>query len=339
MVRKPQKVWRLLCERSCRLRSLCHCLLSSCLLGSCVVAGLSDRNTFERPLEMDSTSLIRLAGIVFVAVSFVVLGDTAGKLLTARGVDPFFIAWTRFALAAFVLLPFSALTWPELSDFRDWRVLLRGGFITGGICCILTALRTEPIANVFGAFFVGPLIAYVIAILFLGESPTRGRSILLVMGFIGVMLVVKPGFGVSIGMAYALVAGTFYGAYLALTRTVAGTYRPRFLLMSQLIIGSIILTPIGLSVSFPDLNISLFALVIVSALASALGNFLLVVMSKSAEASLIAPLVYSQLISATLAGLFVFGDWPDKYAFFGLILIAFSGFGSLLIHKRHARLS
>lgn len=286
---------------------------------------------------MHTASLLRLAGVVFTAVTCVVIGDTAGKLLTARGVDPFFIAWTRFALAAVVLLPFSGLNLRELPNLRDWRVLVRGAFITGGICCILTALRTEPIANVFGAFFVGPIVSYVLAILFLGETPSRSRSLLLALGFLGVLLVIKPGFGASTGIAFALAAGGCYGAYLAMTRTVAGRYRPRFLLISQLIIGSVLLTPIGLNVGFPDFSLPILALIMVSALGSALGNFLLVIASKSAEASLIAPLVYSQLLSATVAGLLVFGELPDAYALLGLVLIAVSGFGSLLIHQKQTR--
>lgn len=286
---------------------------------------------------MHTASLLRLAGVVFTAVTCVVIGDTAGKLLTARGVDPFFIAWTRFALAAVVLLPFSGLNLRELPNLRDWRVLVRGAFITGGICCILTALRTEPIANVFGAFFVGPIVSYVLAILFLGETPSRSRSLLLALGFLGVLLVIKPGFGASKGIAFALAAGGCYGAYLAMTRTVAGRYRPRFLLISQLIIGSVLLTPIGLNVGFPDFSLPILALIMVSALGSALGNFLLVIASKSAEASLIAPLVYSQLLSATVAGLLVFGELPDAYALLGLVLIAVSGFGSLLIHQKQTR--
>jgi len=284
-------------------------------------------------VQMTLSSLFRLAMLVFVAVTCVVIGDTAGKLLTSRGVDPVFVAWTRFALAALILLPFSGLSLRELPNFRDWRVLLRGAFITGGICCILVALRTEPTANVFGAFFIGPVVSYGLAILFLGETPSRSRSVLLMVGFVGVMLVVKPGFGGSWGMAFALVAGTCYGAYLAMTRTVAGLYRPRFLLMSQLVIGSVILTPVGLTVGFPDLDIPLGALILLSAFGSAVGNYLLVVASKSAEASLIAPLVYSQLFSATVAGVLVFGEWPDIYALLGLILIAFSGFGSLVAHR------
>lgn len=286
---------------------------------------------------MVSVSLLRIAGVVFAAVTCVVVGDTAGKLLTARGVDPLFIAWTRFALAGVVLLPFSGLSLRELPNLYDWRVLVRGAFIAGGICCILTALRSEPIANVFGAFFVGPIVSYILAILFLGEAPSPSRSILLALGFCGVLLVVKPGFGASTGMAFALAAGGCYGAYLAMTRTLAGLYRPRFLLMSQLIIGSTVLAPFGLTVRFPDFSLPVLGLVVVSAVASAIGNFLLVVASKSAEASVIAPLVYSQLISATVAGLLVFGELPDVYAMLGLILIAFSGFGSLLVRQKQAR--
>ncbi len=286
---------------------------------------------------MNPPGLVQIAGIVFAAVTCVVIGDTAGKILTARGVDPIFIAWTRFALAAIVLLPFSGLSRSELPNFRDWRVLLRGAFITGGICCILTALRTEPIANVFGAFFIGPVVSYVLAVMFLGEKPSRSRTMLLALGFFGVMLIVKPGFGASLGMGFALAAGVFYGAYLAMTRTVAGLFRPRFLLISQLIVGSVILTPMGLGIDFPDINLSLGALVLLSALGSAVGNYLLVVANQSAEASLIAPLVYSQLISATLVGVLVFGDWPDAYALLGLVLIAASGFGSLAVHHKASR--
>lgn len=278
--------------------------------------------------------LLLLIATVFVAVTCVVIGDTAGKLLTGGGVDPFIVAWSRFFVGALILLPFSGLSRQELPALANRRVLLRAALITCAICCILTALRTEPIANVFGAFFVGPVMSYILAILFLGERPSAQRSLLLGLGFAGVMLVVKPGFGSSLGMGFALAAGTFYGAYLVMTRTLAGAFRPRFLLISQLLIGTIILTPFGLQSDFPAPDAPLLLLLLVSALGSALGNYLLVMASRKAEASLIAPLVYSQLISATGIGIVIFGDWPDLVSLAGLVLIAVSGLGSLLVHQR-----
>ena len=280
------------------------------------------------------SELLKLGMLVFVAVTFVVVGDTAGKLLTGMGVEPIIVGWTRFAIAAVVLLPFSGLKRHELSCLLDWRVIVRAGAIAAGVACILTALKTEPIANVFGAFFVGPVVSYLLAILFLGETPSRTRSLLLALGFAGVMLVVKPGFGGSAGMALALSAGIFYGCYLAMTRTVAPDYRPRLLLFSQLAIGAALLTPLGLGAALPPMTLSVTVLILVSALASALGNYLLVLANKTAEASLIAPLVYTQLISATVFGVLVFGDWPDALSFVGLVVIALSGFASLVVQQR-----
>ena len=283
---------------------------------------------------MFSSHIWRLACLVFAAVTCVVIADTAGKLLTGLGVDPFAVAWTRFFLGALMLLPFSGLSMQEMPKFRDRWILLRAIFIACGVSCILTALKTEPIANVFGAFFVGPIVSYVLAVLFLRERPSLARSILLGVGFMGVMLVVKPGFGASIGMVYALAAGACYGAYLALTRRVATDNRPRFLLISQLLIGALVLTPFGLKAQMPQIDIYVVTLILVSALGSAIGNYWLVIASRNAEASLIAPLVYSQLLSATVLGVLVFGDWPDVYALIGLALIGFSGLSTLLVHQK-----
>lgn len=273
----------------------------------------------------------RFAALVFIAVTCIVIGDTAGKFLTARGVDPVFIAWTRFALAAIVLLPLSGMTRAELPLLARPSLILRTSFIVGGICCILTALQTEPLANVFGAFFIGPIVSYVLAVLFLGETPSRLRALLLGLGFAGVMLVVKPGFGATIGLGFALAAGTLYGAYLAMTRHVASAYRPRFLLISQLLIGALMLSPFGVATLPASLNLTIFALLLLSAMASAVGNYLLVRANRVGEASLIAPLVYTQLLSATVLGVTVFGDWPDLVALAGLVIIAGSGLGSLFL--------
>ena len=278
-------------------------------------------------------NLFKLTLITFVAVSLVVFGDTAGKLLTAQGVAPGLVAWSRFALAAALLFPFVRVRKTDLLMLRDWLVLLRGCFISGGIFSILTALKTEPIANVYGAFFIGPIVSFGIAYLFMGEAVSRSKTLLLLVGFIGVLMVVQPGFGVSSGILFALLAGCCYGSYLATTRLVAGAFPAPLLLISQLMIGSIVLLPVGISEPLLSLNATSYFLIALSAIFSAVGNYLLVLANRWAEATLIAPLVYSQLISASVAGLVIFGDWPDGLSLFGLSLILVSGFGSLMLQK------
>ena len=140
------------------------------------------------------------------------------------------MAWSRFALAA-VLMPFVKIQKSDLVILLNWRVIVRACFISGGILSILTALKTEPIANVYGAFFIGPIVSYLLAYLFLGENTSKVKTGLLLIGFMGVLFVVKPGFGMSGGLFFALLAGFCFGGYLVmgLSRRLAARhlkYRP-----------------------------------------------------------------------------------------------------------------
>lgn len=274
------------------------------------------------------------AGAVVAGVTCVVIGDTAGKVLVERGVDPIFVAWTRFAMAALLIVPLSGIVRADVRRFADWRLIARALLVVGGISCILTALRTEEIANVFGAFFVGPIVAFVLGALLLGEKVTLARGLLLLLGFGGVLLVVKPGFGMTPGLALAVLAGTSYGGYLVMTRWLAPEVRPRLLLATQLVIGAFVLSPFGIAVWPEALGWSAIGLLLISALGSALGNFSLAMVSRVLPAGIIAPLVYSQLISATALGWLVFADWPDALTFVGLIVILASGLGSMLFARR-----
>ncbi|MGR3540817.1 MAG: DMT family transporter [Hasllibacter sp.] len=267
-------------------------------------------------------------GTVFLAMTCVVVGDTAGKLLTGGGVAPGFVAWSRFALGLAVLAPVLGVRRAEWRALADPRLWLRAALIAGGIASILTALRTEPIADAFGALFVGPLVAYALSALLLGERVTAARTALVLLGFAGVLLVVRPGFGMGPGMPFAVLAGVLYGGYLTATRWLAGGFRPGFLLLSQLAIGAALLAPVGVG-AVPSGGAALWALVLVSALGSAAGNYLIVRVSRQAEASVVAPLIYTQLISAAAIGLAVFGTWPDAVTLAGLTLILVSGLASL----------
>ena len=275
--------------------------------------------------------MLRATLLMIAAMSLIPLGDAAGKLLTAtHGVAPVFVAWSRFALGALLLLPI--LGQPDARALVDPRTVFRGLLIAAGVICILTALRTEPLPNVFGAFFVGPILSFVLSAVLLREPVRPAQAVLLALGFAGVLLVVRPGFGMTPGLGLAVLAGGFYGAYLVASRWLSGAYPPRMLLLSQLVAGAVVLTPFGLA-QVPEVDGAVAGLVLLSAAASMAGNLLLILAYGIAPATRLAPFVYFQLVAATALGFAVFGDVPLPLTWAGLGLLVVSGFASLALRR------
>jgi drug/metabolite transporter (DMT)-like permease len=286
----------------------------------------------DKRLNMNTRLSPAAVGLMLAAMSLIPLGDTAGKLLTTQfAVAPAFVAWSRFAIGAGLVMVILRIA-PSLQLLRDWRIWLRGGLIAAAIASILTALRTEPIANAFGAFFIGPAVSYILSVRFLREPFTWLRAALVAMGFAGVLLVVQPQSGMGGGIWFAVLAGCFYGSFLTTSRWLSDAAPARALLLSQLIVGSVLLAPFGL-LTLPPLSMPIAALTLASAACSALGNLLLVLAYARAGASTLAPLVYAQLFAATVLGATVFGTLPDRLAVTGLAVLALSGIGALALRR------
>lgn len=268
----------------------------------------------------------RAVFIMFVAMSLIPAGDSAGKVLTQQlGVAPLFVAWSRFAVGAVIVLPFVPRgAWRLL---RDWRIWVRAATLAAGISAIQTALRTEQIATVFAAFFIGPLISYVLAAVFLRETVTRLRSALILVGFLGVLIVVRPGMGASAGLLWAVLAGVCYGVFLTMSRWLGHLGSPLSLTFTQLVIAAILLLPLGLA-NAPPATATVAGLASLSALCSMLGNLLLLFAYAHAPATRLAPLVYFQLIAAVGLGWLVFDDLPDVWTWTGLVVILGAGIAS-----------
>ncbi len=268
----------------------------------------------------------KLAALMFLAMSMIPAGDTAGKLLSSEhGVSPFFVAWSRFVIGSLVALP---LVRPDtLRILRDRRIWLRAALLAGGILSIQMALQRAPVADVFAAFFIGPIFSYLLSVLLLGERVTRLRSALMLLGFAGVLLVVRPGLGTGSGIGFALLAGLFYGAFLTASRWLSPVARPASLLFSLLFLSALMLTPFSLQ-TVPEMTPTLIGLTFTSALFSLGGNFLLLFAYARAPAATLAPFVYFQLIGAVLLGWVVFRDLPDAATWAGLALIIGAGIAS-----------
>ena len=278
---------------------------------------------------------LRAVLIMITGMMFIPLGDAAGKLLLQNySVAPIFVAWARFLTGVIFIFFLYLGRGFSFNVLLNWRVWLRGLLITGAISSILTALQTEPLVDVFAAFFVGPIVAYVGAFVFLKEEVTKLRTILLFVGFCGTMLVIKPNVNFSTGIGFALFSGCCYGAFLVATRWLSSLSNARTLLISHLIIGSTLMF-IPAMKQVPDLtDVNIMMLLLWSGIASTIGNFLLVVANKMADASRLAPLVYTQLLSATVLGALIFADYPDWIGITGLLLLFLSGLAPLFVSER-----
>jgi drug/metabolite transporter (DMT)-like permease len=262
----------------------------------------------------------------FLAMSLIPAGDSAGKLLTgSHTTAPIFVAWSRFLVGALLIAPFiSRSAWALLGN---WRIWLRAAVLAAGISCIQKALQIEEIATVFAAFFAGPLISYVLAVFFLREPVTVLRSTLIMAGFIGVLIVVRPGMGVSAGVIWAVTAGACYGVFLTMSRWLGSLGTPLAMTFTQLFIAALLLLPFGVT-ALPAFNSTVLALTLTSALCSMLGNLLLLYAYQLVPATRIAPLVYFQLVAAVGLGWAIFGDLPDAWTWAGLIVILTAGLAS-----------
>ena len=261
--------------------------------------------------------------IMFVAMSCIPAGDTAGKLLTAQfGIAPVFVAWARFVVGAAVALPMAPPG--TLRLLRDGRIWLRGLALALAILSILTALSTAPIAAVFAAFFVGPIVSFVLSALFLKEPVTLPRVIAMMAGFGGVLLVVRPGLGAPPGLEFAVLAGVLYGVFLTLSKSLGHLGPPRALLATQMVVGLVVLAPLALA-HVPAMTWPLAGLFLASGLFSMAGNLLLLMAYRLGSATALAPMVYFQLVAATALGWAVFGTVPDGPTWAGLAVIVGAG--------------
>ncbi|MEP4197953.1 MAG: DMT family transporter [Aliishimia sp.] len=265
---------------------------------------------------------LRAALIMFVAMSLIPAGDASGKLLTAQGISPVFVSWSRFVVGVILVAPFFAKAGIVL--LGNWRIWLRGALLAGGITALQTALKTAPLADVFAAFFIGPIVSYVLAGVLLGERMTPLRSVLVALGFVGVLMVVRPGLDWNPGLGFALLAGLFYGAFLTASRWLSEMASPGALAFTQLGVGAVLLLPFG-ATQIPTLSLEIAGLTFTSAACSMLGNLILLYAYRIAPATELAPLVYFQLFAAVLLGWVIFADWPDAITWAGMALILGAG--------------
>ena len=215
----------------------------------------------------------------------------------------------------------------------DWKlILVRTVAEVGAAIFFLSALAHMPLANVTAILQVLPLAVTLGAAVFLTEHVTWRRWVAIFIGFIGVMIIVRPGLeGFSVYSISAL------GAVVCVTIRDLTTSRLSSKAPSLFVafITGIAITLLGAvmlpSVKWAPINDSHWLILIISAIAIIFGYLFSVMAMRYGDASFIAPFRYTAMLWAIIIGVLLFNDWPDQLTLLGTIIIVATGIYSF--HK------
>ncbi len=258
--------------------------------------------------------------------------DGIAKLLSANH-SPLFIGWARYASASLFVLPIAIARhgWDFLPREALPSHAMRTIFAASAMTAFFSALAFAPIADVTSAYFVGPIIAMILSVLLLGEAMTVRKLSSVSLGFIGALIVVNPTGGLNTGLLLGVVAGALFAGYMITSRMASRGSDPLKTLAFQCLFGALIMLPQALwtwSVPVGDALLLILAMGLISMTC----HFLTISAFRHAEASLLAPLSYLELVGAVCIGYLIFGDFPGAPVWLGAAAIVAGGL--LLVQRR-----
>jgi drug/metabolite transporter (DMT)-like permease len=251
--------------------------------------------------------------------------DVCAKFLGQWGIPVIEIVWARLFFG--LLLSAPILVMREGMDRlkpRDAKVnALRGFFLVLSTMMFFGSLRFQGVAETLAIYFVQPLFITALAPFVLQEKVGINRWTAVAIGFIGVLIIVRPGY-LELNPGVFLAAGSGLGSAITmlLTRKLAEKSSAIANTVYTNLYGSIFVTilliPFWIT---PNFNTMMFMFLLASI--GTFANYLTITAMEYAEASLLAPLGYTEMINAVLAGWYFFGNFPDGWTFVGVaVLIA-----------------
>lgn len=279
-------------------------------------------------------------GFMLAAMASLPFIDVIAKILGQQQVPILQIVWARLSFGALVTLPLALYkVGPRgLMPRRPLYHALRATFLALATFTFFTALLYLPIADALAIFFVQPLIVTLLSALVLKERVGPRRWAAVAVGFVGTLIIIRPGFvAFNPGSAFALAAGSFLAIYFVMTRAVSGQAHAIVTTFQTNIVGAVLLSMLVPLIWLPPTMEQWVMFISLGAVAN-FGHFLVVRAYDYAEASLLAPLAYTEMIGATCVGWFFFGDFPDAWTLFGVsILIACALYISIRERRAKAR--
>lgn len=277
------------------------------------------------------------AGVLWMLLTtlfFVSLDATAKYLVAHYPVVE--VVWARFAFhMGFVIIVLSRQLRVHAFTRRPWLQLARSLLLLVTTLLFFFGVKLLPLADATAIMFLAPILVTVLAIPLLGEQVGARRWAAVIVGFIGALIVVRPGTGVmGVGAWLLLTAACCNALYQIITRKLRVADGPLTTLLYTALVGSVLLTLVVpvVWVTPQPAHWPLFALLGVFGGA---GHFTLIKAFQRAPAAAVAPLSYTSLVWAIGFGYLLFGDLPDRWTVIGAAIIA--GGGLYILHRERVK--
>ena len=287
-------------------------------------------------------------GLILLMVSCFATLDTSAKLL-GQALPVIVSLFARYLIQALIMGTWLGVRWARggINLFRTEHPrfqALRGCLLLACSALLFFGIRHMPVAEFTSIGMLTPVLVTVLAALFLHEHVSLTRALLVLGGFIGALVVTRPGSGLFgwvalIPLAMALV----YAGFQLLTRRLSHLDHPLTTHFYTGLVGTVVVGLVGLAWQPADAwqalqaaPPSVWGLMALAGIAGTAGHLFLILALGVAPMSVLMPFTYLQLATASFTGWLAFGHVPDGWAFVGMAVVALCGAASVWLNLRES---
>ena len=248
--------------------------------------------------------------------------------LAQNDINVFTVGFLRFFFGLILILPFIIKSNFNIYKTNNFKFHLARSIINVPMMILgFAALMYIPLEQIKAIGFLSPILVVILSVLILKERIYIIRILALIIGFFGVLIILRPGIiEINVGSYMVLLSGLLWSTVIIITKFMSKEDSPMTILTYQYTFVSIFILPLALIYwTNPTLNSLYYAL-----LAAIVGTVLHLCINHSyrlADLSVIQPVWFTQLIFASIFGFSIFGEIPDGWTWAGGILV----FTSVLI--------
>jgi drug/metabolite transporter (DMT)-like permease len=273
------------------------------------------------------------SGVCFLVLAMLLTPAVDGVAKTLSGEHtPMMIAFLRYLTAGLIALAIARGTGRRIVVPKGDRLgqVVRTALIMGAMTALIAALGMVPMAKAVGGFLIAPIVSGFLGIVVWRETPTLPRLAGSALSCFGAALLMRPEAGIEVGALFSLLGGALLGTYLAATRGASDQADPLSTLAVQSLLGALLLSPFALAGGLPSATPALLMGAVALGGVSAVCHFLTVAAYQRADASVLAPFLYFNLLTAMGVGFVWFGETLEAASLLGLAAIAAGGMVTLL---------